>query len=749
MTEPFDPYRKWLGIPAQDQPPHHYRLLGLELFEADADVISNAVDGRMTQIKTFQAGKYSAYSQKILNEIAAARVCLLNPAKKAEYDRQLREQGFGAAPPAPVSTMPPPSPLDVAYDDDDAPPKIDETDFPPTRSDLYVSYRNRKSAPWIVPLILTVILMIVGVAMAVLLKRDTKELGKTSVESSPTQSGRDAVKKDAAKKDMAKKDEKQSTKPPEKKPATVTPKTEPPKPAVPSGGSVTEPKKTELVEIPTPTPKQPEPVLKSKELEPELTEPKEPKKPAPPDEDAQREAEKKIREIFGKDLAAAKTVAQRLTIAEKFAEQGEDASNDLPTRFVFLRMSRDCAIAIGESVKALTMIDVIAKDFDLGKDTAGLTMKADTLTKIWESHRGKHASLEAAQQFFASVKNVTDAALADDDYETALRACKLGVRAAAGDPQLLHDMTARKMEVTQLKVKFTVIRKALDALAADPNDAAANLIVGQWQCLSKEDWNRGLPHLAKGDNTLLADLAKKELGKPEEPKEQLSLADGWWNAAEKEPAPAAKHAIRSHAGKWYEEALPNLAGIDKTKAEKRLEEIFQTPEIAEGVKTSRGGVVQRGNVALASNGTTVTSTGKIYHPENLLDGNTQRNNIAFALWPTEWTITFPKTYQLHEIRFLLWDDDSRFFRYAIAVSSDGRKFAPFIDRSNGEWRSWQVIPLSPARPVKAIKLYGLYNSANPQFVVVAFEAYCIPPATLPSNSKGSHGSPQPPSGRPH
>ena len=38
MTEPaarenFDPYHKWLGISPKDQPPHHYRLLGIDLFE--------------------------------------------------------------------------------------------------------------------------------------------------------------------------------------------------------------------------------------------------------------------------------------------------------------------------------------------------------------------------------------------------------------------------------------------------------------------------------------------------------------------------------------------------------------------------------------------------------------------------------------------------------------------------------------------------------------------------------------------
>ena len=38
MPEEFDPYRKWLGIPPKDQPPHYYRLLGIALLEDDPDV---------------------------------------------------------------------------------------------------------------------------------------------------------------------------------------------------------------------------------------------------------------------------------------------------------------------------------------------------------------------------------------------------------------------------------------------------------------------------------------------------------------------------------------------------------------------------------------------------------------------------------------------------------------------------------------------------------------------------------------
>ena len=81
MGKPFDPYHKWLGIPPEEQPPNHYRLLGIKVFETDADVIEAASDQRMSHLRGYQTGRNADLSQRLLNEISAARVCLLNPTK--------------------------------------------------------------------------------------------------------------------------------------------------------------------------------------------------------------------------------------------------------------------------------------------------------------------------------------------------------------------------------------------------------------------------------------------------------------------------------------------------------------------------------------------------------------------------------------------------------------------------------------------------------------------------------------------
>ncbi len=120
MAETFDPYRKWLGIPPEEQPPNHYRLLGIGLFEADADVIEGAADRQMAHIQRHQLGQYAALSQRILNELSAAKLCLLMADRKDAYDRVLRKQLAADAAPAPPPSSPAPP---VATPPAAAPPK--------------------------------------------------------------------------------------------------------------------------------------------------------------------------------------------------------------------------------------------------------------------------------------------------------------------------------------------------------------------------------------------------------------------------------------------------------------------------------------------------------------------------------------------------------------------------------------------------------------------------------------------------
>lgn len=85
----FNPYYQWLAIPLRDQPAHHYRLLGIPLFETDGQIIRAAADRRMTYIRQYQLGQHSALSQQLLDEVAEARSCLLDLESRQAYDDAL------------------------------------------------------------------------------------------------------------------------------------------------------------------------------------------------------------------------------------------------------------------------------------------------------------------------------------------------------------------------------------------------------------------------------------------------------------------------------------------------------------------------------------------------------------------------------------------------------------------------------------------------------------------------------------
>jgi curved DNA-binding protein CbpA len=91
-----DAFRDWLGIPEGQIPPDHYTLLGLPLFAADRQQIEQAARARARIVRP-RCLKYHEVGTQLLNAIAAAHVCLTDPARKFEYDSRLRSGGRVAA----------------------------------------------------------------------------------------------------------------------------------------------------------------------------------------------------------------------------------------------------------------------------------------------------------------------------------------------------------------------------------------------------------------------------------------------------------------------------------------------------------------------------------------------------------------------------------------------------------------------------------------------------------------------------
>ncbi|MDB5386829.1 MAG: hypothetical protein JWM11_2475 [Planctomycetaceae bacterium] len=87
----FDPYHKWLGIAPSEQPPNHYRLLGISKFENDVTVIEAAADRALTFLRKHQMGQNHQQANQLLNEVTRAWRCLAKPESRAKYDATLTD----------------------------------------------------------------------------------------------------------------------------------------------------------------------------------------------------------------------------------------------------------------------------------------------------------------------------------------------------------------------------------------------------------------------------------------------------------------------------------------------------------------------------------------------------------------------------------------------------------------------------------------------------------------------------------
>ncbi len=541
MSNTFDPYHEWLAIPPEEQPANHYRLLGIAPFEAGPKVIANAADQRMSHLKQFGRTGHAEASQKLLNEVARARVCLLDEQKKAAYDAELRRQ--------------------LGHADGTA-------EAPAIRASAPAAAGASGSAP--LPMLLAG-----GAAAAVLVA----VLGWWLLADGR---GSDAGPGAAV-----------AAADPEK-PAPLPP------PAPPEASALT-PSPAEPTDVADPEPPEPEPaettaVTADPPEEPEDASDPEPDSPSEPDsrdpnEEADPPAEQPsdietapdthrakvpdravqqqvlhvLDETF--QTAAVREPDAKLELSKELAALAEEAQ-DPKERFVLLRRASELASEAGDAQRMLELVARIAEQFEVDRLTAQAGMLhgfAKGATS--EAHLGSLA---------ASSATVIDDALAADRFELAEsladavhRAC-LG---SAGRPFRVEALQRRR-EVQSLREQWTAVEAARQVLEDNPDDEAAHATLGRWYALVRQDWNRAAGHLAKGADGELKTLAQRELDRPPaEPADQVELADAWWDlaaASGREWQPA----LRVRAAYWYKAARPRVESpIVAAKVTRRLDEL--------------------------------------------------------------------------------------------------------------------------------------------------------------------------------
>lgn len=294
------------------------------------------------------------------------------------------------------------------------------------------------------------------------------------------------------------------------------------------------------------------------------------KKTPVPDQPALDRAMKLLIDIFADDLKKATNNDAKAKLAAYLFQQGKEAKEDAAVRFVCYREASELAARGSDANLALTIVEELGRSFDIDE----LAWKARVLEMAVASAGDKEGSLELVEL----IRPILGEAVDLDHYPAAHQLGQAAINAAkkAKSPSLVLELQKRADELKEIEKGFAKQRGYLDRIDKNPGDAEAHFELAKYFAFQKKRWEKALPHFAKCGDKAIEALAVKDLAQPESAKEQLALADAWWALADAKKD-AGKAALRARAGFWYEKAMPGLAGLSRTKAQKRIELVQDQP----------------------------------------------------------------------------------------------------------------------------------------------------------------------------
>jgi hypothetical protein len=508
MSGRFDAYHQWLGIPAREQPPHHYRLLGISEFETDPRVIEAAADRQMAFLRKHQTGEHAAEASKLLSDVSRVRLCLLKPTTKATYDAELRSRLENAS----------------------------ETSSG--------AMRVTSQQSMIVGGIATVCVLIAGVSWwglsrpgkTVSVTQETASTGSadhkaadppiktTSLKASP-QAVPQVVSGNPDKKPANLPDGPTS----EKVAAFSDPATTPEGRNPSSGESPAKssPPQSQLAQV-QPAGENKTPEVNSQAPTEDISNASRQPVPSAMDQAAALKAVKaQFKAEYGR---AGRKPEQMLSLATLLIEQAAKA-DDPAQVYVLLNEAARLAADAGSSSRSDEAVKLLTQKFAI---SAAVVRERPLIASLVIPK-----TPDEAVALLTKCKELADAADGADEYAVAVR-----VLEAAADrlkkPAFKHLRDKAVWLAKQMAVKrdaFDACQPAREKLKTDPTHAKSSLDWGLFLCFHKSDWQQGLLLLIQSRDKVWAPLAEQELKPPLEAKALLQLGDDWFDAGNKEPDP--------------------------------------------------------------------------------------------------------------------------------------------------------------------------------------------------------------------
>lgn len=292
---------------------------------------------------------------------------------------------------------------------------------------------------------------------------------------------------------------------------------------------------------------------------------------AVPSREARAKCRKLFEEVYATQLKDRSPVARR-KLAKALLAEAEKADEGSPDRFVLLNGAMQAA---EEGQNLRICFDSVTK-LASGYDVDELDAKTEAATKTFASPpTPAFGSLENTD----ALDEISDQVLDEDAYDLARKVEAALQRASAGasDANSKSELKNEARRVSGFLEARQKLIPALEKLKTSPDDPAANLAVGSFNCFQLGRWGQGLPHLAKSNDARFKEVATAELAAPPGIDARLQLADMWLIAASKLSQADRLQATR-HAEDLFRGAENGTTALQKLAIEKRLAQIHSASQ---------------------------------------------------------------------------------------------------------------------------------------------------------------------------
>ena len=293
--------------------------------------------------------------------------------------------------------------------------------------------------------------------------------------------------------------------------------------------------------------------------------------PSPADSEV---AVKSIKDLY-KDEYKARRSEDKIALGQKLLEVGIAERSNPTLRFNLLREAGDIAAKNGDLETAEASVKALATHY--------LVNEYEEYNRVYNSLITNLTSTEIGQQIAIPLIGLIENCISADQYPLAQRLAKdgetLGRRIRDnGVVSRAHALGEKAKDLGDEFKKLIEYQDLLGELTAEGH-RRTGLFLG----IGKNDWSKGVPELALGDDQALISLANLDLAAqaaltasattPHNGTATLAAAEAWSAAAPTQARGNPRDSFHARSLSWYRRSTAALDGVARVKCDKRIEEL--------------------------------------------------------------------------------------------------------------------------------------------------------------------------------